>query len=819
NNANLVYLGGSYFNASPWPGSIWRCPVSPSGAAYAMAGTSVGRNAHADVHVLIHAPGDSNVLWTGTDGGVFVNLNPGGADGFVHRNTGLNTLCPTFLGQHPTEPAVMFVGLQDNGTAKCVGEEMWRHVLTGDGGYCVVNWNDPFRILLYANGSVYRATDGALDWGSWTPVTPAGAAWLVMAAPLVTTPMNPAAPAEAEIVAYAAGEVNSGGFISAIKIYISSNFGTTWPSVLPLPLLQATGLVFSMVFASPTRLFAGTTTGQVYRVDKVSGAWTAPVRIDNAGVSPLAVTGLISDIAVDWSDGSLNSIYICLGGIGDFRHVWRFDGTTWQARSGTAGSGTELIDVEHSAIQFDRVTNRVYVGADIGAWESLDGGATWNALSNGLPDAPVYDLQIHPTARLLRAALHGRGVWEWKLDAPVLPDVELYIRDTLLDTGRGINTDGRNDPSIFPTSGVVHYLSPNIKVDAPTPAGYQTPTAAIDFYTFNDMIQDGSNGVGTSAAPPTVHNRLYVEVHNRGRADASAVQVMAAITNAGTGLSLPAGYTANVVAGTALPGPKWITLGVQTLVNLRAGFPQIAAFDIPSTVLPLPASLPGNSHWCTLAFAHSIQDPFTSTVSNADGLTLADRKVGQKNLHIVEFIGVPPPPASGAGMWAMLMVSGAHFKEKGLIDLLIESTRFPGDIYLVLPPPLFPKKLETQVKGLKPGSGALIKRWQSAYGPAAKQLFYEAKFSEFQYSVLVKAMAGIGGQAPLVLKGGGNAEVRQLPIAPKDEFAIFMRIDPPQGTKVGAVFEFDIVQRDSKSKQRLGGSRYRIVVNKGVVKS
>ena len=79
----------------------------------------------------------------------------------------------------------------------------------------------------------------------------------------------------------------------------------------------------------------------------------------------------------------------------------------WAARSGTAGSGTELLDVEHNAIQFDRVTNRVYVGADIGVWESADGGANWTPLQNGLPDAPVFDLQIHPTARLLRASLHG----------------------------------------------------------------------------------------------------------------------------------------------------------------------------------------------------------------------------------------------------------------------------------------------------------------------------------------------------------------------------------------------------------------------------
>ena len=107
------------------------------------------------------------------------------------RNTGLATLCTNFLGQHPTEPAVLYVGLQDNGTAQSTGEQVWRHVLFADGGYCVVNWNNPFDVLLYANGKVYQATDGGLDYSSWTTVTPSGATWQLMAEPLVGTPLDP----------------------------------------------------------------------------------------------------------------------------------------------------------------------------------------------------------------------------------------------------------------------------------------------------------------------------------------------------------------------------------------------------------------------------------------------------------------------------------------------------------------------------------------------------------------------------------------------------------------------------------------------------
>jgi hypothetical protein len=800
NNANLIYLGGDYFNANPYPGSVWRCAVT-MGATPSMTGVSIGQNAHADVHTLVHVPGDSNRLFVGTDGGLFEHTNPTGAGGFVSRNTGLATLCTNFLAQHPTEPAVLYVGLQDNGTAKATGEEVWRHVLFADGGYCVVNWSDPFRILLFANGSVYRATDGGLDYSSWTDVTPASASWQVMAEPLVGTPRNPASTADAEIVAFGVGST----------IYISPDFGTTWPDQPTLP--AGSGSAFSMIFASATRLFVGTTTGRVFRLDDAGAAGWTVTRLDNAAGGALPLAGLVSDIAVDWSDGTRNSIYICFGGVGDFRHVWRFDGAAWASRSGTAGSGTQLLDVEHNAIQFDAVTGRVYVGADIGVWETLDGGNNWAPLQNGLPDAPVYDLQVHPTARLLRAALHGRGLFEWKLDAPPLADVELFVRDTMLDTGRNVNTDGRPDPSVAPTTPVFHYLGPNIKVDVPTPLGYQTPTTDIDFVTFNDLV-DGSSGVGTNAPPPTVHNRVYVEVHNRGRTDATNVQVMAAITNAATGLMLPAGYTANVIAGTPLPGPKWITLGVTNLPEIHAGFPRIASFDLPSTSLPLPASLPGNSHYCMVVFLHSAQDPFTSTQRNVDLLTLADRKVGQKNLHIVEFVGTPPPPGTGTGMWVMLLVSGSPFRVKRLIDLVIDARQFPGTLQFVIPPALFPKNPAEQAVGFTLRSNTVVQRWLNRHREDAKRLFYEAKYPEEQYGLLVQAMDAVERQSPLALRGGRAASIRALTLPPKDEHAIFIRIDPPKDTKIGSAFSFDIFQQDSKTKRLLGGSRYQVVVNR-----
>jgi hypothetical protein len=171
------------------------------------------------------------------------------------------------------------------------------------------------------------------------------------------------------------------------------------------------GSVFALAFASTSRLFIGTTKGGVFRADRSGNTWSV-VRLDDAPVGPLPLNALIADVAVDWSDSTLSSVYVAFGGMGDQRHVWHFDGTSWQARSGSGVNG-QLLDVEHNALVVDPLNPaNVYVGADIGVWHSPDQGQTWEPLQNGLPDAPVFDLQLHATQRLLRAATHGRGIYE-----------------------------------------------------------------------------------------------------------------------------------------------------------------------------------------------------------------------------------------------------------------------------------------------------------------------------------------------------------------------------------------------------------------------
>ena len=396
-DVNVVYLGGDRTDTPPFPGSVWRCVIEPAGATFrAKSAQSIGTHAHADVHVLVHSPGEPNELWSGCDGGLFLNRDPRGSGQFVSQNNGLSCLCSNFIAQHPTDPNVLFTGLQDNGTARTSTGSIWSHVQGGDGGYCLINWANPDQVLVFANGRVYRSTTGGSSHGSWSAVWEFN--WVTMTQPIVGAPFDPGNPGNASFVAVGAGDM----------VFVSKDFAASWAMQFNLP--PSSGNVFALAFASTSRLYIGTTQGGVFRADRLGNTWTV-ARLDDAAGGSLGLEGLITDVGIDWADASLGSVYVTFGGMGDSRRVWRFDGTRWESRSGNGQS--RLLDVEHNALVVDPTAPlNVYVGADIGVWHSPDAGLTWNVMQNGLPDAPVFDLQFHPTQRLLRAATHGRGVYE-----------------------------------------------------------------------------------------------------------------------------------------------------------------------------------------------------------------------------------------------------------------------------------------------------------------------------------------------------------------------------------------------------------------------
>jgi hypothetical protein len=814
NNVNRIYLGGSTaLSGGDWSGALYRGDVTVSGTTVSMTSTYIGGSVHADIHAMTFAPGDSNKLWVGCDGGVFYSTNPGGSgDIFQHRNTGLATLTLNHLGQHPTEDAVLFCGSQDNGGQRFTGEEAWLYSSGGDAGYQLVNWNDPYRVLsTYVQGFIRRSHNGGVrdSYGDRVDVPLSAeevAQRLVLFyAPIAGTPRNPAAPAEADLVAF-----------GSIRPWISTTFGGGWTSI-PNGTLAGDRLnapIRSLAFASATRLYAGTMAGGVYRFDRSGTSWTRTQVNTLGGANALPIGGPVTDVAVDPADSTGGSIYITFGGTGDYRHVWHFNGSQWQQRSGpAAGNTASLLDVQATAIAVDPANpTHVYVGADIGVWRSTDGGGTWAPFSEGLPDAGVMDLALHAPRRLLRVATHGRSVYERTLDTAPKPGVELYIRDTQLDQGRFATVNGLPDPTQQGQT-VVHYLGPDIKLDTPDVSGqYQFPlTGTIDFLAFDDTLTDDFRNVATHATA-TITTRVYVQVHNRGVTPADNVQVMLLLANASAGLPpLPPGYAANVQSGTPITTTNWRTVGFETLSDVRPGAPKIAAFDLTSNLLPPPANLAGNQHHCVLALVHHPDDPFTATQTVTDLLSIGERKSAHKNLTVVQFTGTLPQPPP---VVLPLRLNNALLEERLLTKLSVLLRGYPGRVRLHLPRLRTDGDIEQLLEGgrLTEDDGS-FGDWAKAHLRMIKENLTSDRPFDPEWSKQRIVDVRLAMESGLVVEAHTEEVLGldRIVMEPGGHHTVFLMFSRPVDGRVGQHFDVDIRQLDAaKAEELIGGITSRV---------
>jgi hypothetical protein len=65
----------------------------------------------------------------------------------------------------------------------------------------------------------------------------------------------------------------------------------------------------------------------------------------------------------------------------------------------------------NAIIVYPKDSKRIFVSADLGVYESQDGGGTWTTYGTGLPNALAVDLALHEADRVLFCATRNRGCW------------------------------------------------------------------------------------------------------------------------------------------------------------------------------------------------------------------------------------------------------------------------------------------------------------------------------------------------------------------------------------------------------------------------
>ena len=318
-----------------------------------------------------------------------------------------------------------------------------------------------------------------------------------------------------------------------------------------------------------------------------------PVRSRSRAACPISLSTVRHD---------LRSIYICFGGVGDFRT----SGTSTALSLDRAQRHPERHGAPRRrahAVQYDdrhepRVRGRRHRGVGDRRRRS-----DWNPLQNGLPDAPG------PTSRSIRRpGSCGRPsmVEARSSGSSTLRRWPMSSSTSATDAGTGRGSTptaagslGASGPR-WPTTSVRTSRStcPRLRATRRPPRRSTSSRST--------KCRGRQRGVATNVPPPTVHNRVYVEVHNRGRFEAVNVRVMAAITNAATGLI--SGRLQGSGGQRAPRSAEWITLGVTQIPRSRPAS-RGSLVRPPVDPLPMPASLPGNSHYCVVVFVHSSRTP------------------------------------------------------------------------------------------------------------------------------------------------------------------------------------------------------------------
>jgi hypothetical protein len=381
-------------------------------------------NHHPDQHRAIFSPTRPNVLYTGSDGGVHRTDDPhADSVSWTSLNRGyLTTQFYTVAIDHGTPGDNTVVGgMQDNGTFLTrVTDALrpWERVGTGDGSWAAFADGGSSLYVSKQLGKTYRVIlDAAGKTVASTRVDPLGVREYLFINPFVLDPTD-------QRIMYLAGghQIWRNSDLTAIPL------ASTQPATVNWTALAATELSDSIFItalgaskeAPAHRLYYGTSTGQVFRIDDASTGEPTVRSITttnlprNAYVSCIAVDPLDADHAiVVFSNYRVQSLFITNDG-----------GTTWQAIGGNlegSTSGTGAGPSCRWASILHRSNGIVYlVGTSIGLFSTdrLSGTTTrwYQEAPSAIGNMVVHMIDVRQSDGYVAVATHGAGVWTTTID-------------------------------------------------------------------------------------------------------------------------------------------------------------------------------------------------------------------------------------------------------------------------------------------------------------------------------------------------------------------------------------------------------------------
>ena len=405
-NVDIVYLGGS--------------PTIVS-AKSINGGTSFTDNnagVHVDTHAVAVAPSNPNIVWFGTDGGIYKSTNAG-LTYTPMNNTTFRATQFTGLAVHSTDPNYTIGGTQDNGTNFFRVNRTWHRTDAGDGGYAVIDQSSTNTTTVTMYHTYFNQTNAMAYARVLTTAEAEAETWTLFGCGFGGTIPNGFTCAASAIRFYAPMEQGPGTpntlYFGSDVLYRSSDAGTTMLKVSQEPIQSGQAITAIGIASQNDNIrVVGLANGGLLGTS--TGA-NPLLNLDPANTVPdLGVARAVID------PNTATTAYVTLSGFAQ-NTIFRTTNLnaappTWTAIQGTGGNTVPQIPV--NAFLVDPAnSNRLYAGTDIGVYFSNDAGVNWLPLGSGLPRVAVFDMAF-TSAGNLRIATHGRGMWEFPLQFTAL---------------------------------------------------------------------------------------------------------------------------------------------------------------------------------------------------------------------------------------------------------------------------------------------------------------------------------------------------------------------------------------------------------------
>ena len=397
-----------------------RSSLANSSAVYECAAEDPTKVMHPDIHAISF--GQNGAVYVANDGGLYKTTlpPPDGASYSGRRrsagkyiaganisytwqtlNNGLATLQFYRIASHPTDPNILLGGMQDNSSGYWNGK-VWEGWGGGDGTIAEFDPIDPHVIYMGTQFAVHRHTTGGAKsfekgW-KFNLFDPSKVAAGETTAFVPVFTLDRVVPS----ILYGASDK---------AIYRSLNYGENFNRVDTPEPMNGIPTSISVSTVDHNRVWAGTTTGKIYRYDfsgsnvvMTNASSGLPARhvaqvmagVDSADVVYAVFSGYDAN-----TPSTPGKIFMSTDG-----------GATWRNISG------DLPDVPASAIALDPLdANRFWIAQDTAVYSTRDRGTTWTSERRNMPVVGILDIDYNRNTGYLIAATHGRGVWRMRVDA------------------------------------------------------------------------------------------------------------------------------------------------------------------------------------------------------------------------------------------------------------------------------------------------------------------------------------------------------------------------------------------------------------------